>query len=283
MSSAQWLSTLGPMAEVVAELNPTFERKHKLDGRNIGVLLGDLTEVHEAMRMADALEDLPQMREAEWDDAATAALKAHFLKGRRRIAHFLAAATTWQPGQARRPSPMPRPDRYFIFIRDNDLIVEGRYGDSQRARIAQASWSRFYNARMNELKTEVDQLRAEIGPIVQKLGPAGRQLEHLDHALHQSILSRSESQLDRLGVHLLRQFKPLFIEATGALSKKPEPEEVLPWFEPDGWATQYGELVMRYLRTTLQFRLQPLRALVEAACHLQAPPRLRREEKEPTS
>ena len=271
MSSAQWLSSLGPMAEVVAELNPKFERKHKLDGRNIGVLLGDLTEVHEAMRMADALEDLPTMRDAEWDHDASSMLKAHFLKGRRRIAHFLAAATTWQPGQARRPSPMPRPDRYFIFIRDNDLIREGRYGDSQRARIAQAPWSRFYNARMDELKTDVDLLRSELGPIVSKLGPAGKKLEHLDDTLHKSILSRSESQLDRLGIHLLRQFKPLFLEATGALKDKPEPEDILSWFAPEGWATQYGELVMRYLRTTLQFRLQPLRALVEAACHLQAP------------
>ena len=283
MSSAQWLSTLGPMAEVVAELNPKFERKHKLDGRNIGVLLGDLTEVHDAMRVADALEDLPQLEQTEWDTTAGTALKAHFLKGRRRIAHFLAAATTWQPGQARRPSPLPRPDRYFIFIRDNDLIKEGRYSDAHRARIAQAPWTRFYNARMDEIKTEVDDLRAEIGPIVQKLGLAGKQLEYLDTTLHQSILSRSESQLDRLGTHLLRQFIPQYVEATNALADKPEPEDIDHWFEADGWATQYGELVMRYLRTVLQFRIQPLRALVEAACHLQAPPHPDGQAKDPTS
>jgi hypothetical protein len=136
---------------------------------------------------------------------------------------------------------------------------------------------------MDELKNEVDELRAEIGPIVQKLGLAGKQLEYLDRTLHESILSRSESQLDRLGTHLLRQFVPQFIEATEALPDKPEPEDVMSWFEADGWATQYGELVMRYLRTILQFRLQPLRALVEAACHLQAPPHSDGKVKDPTS
>ena len=52
----------GPMAELIAQLNPDFQRGRRLDRRNIGVLLGDLVEVNDSMRLSIALEDLPLIK-----------------------------------------------------------------------------------------------------------------------------------------------------------------------------------------------------------------------------
>ena len=70
-----FLNTTNPVAELVAELNPDFEQRHKLDKRNVGVLLGDLTEVYDSMRLSMALEDLHKLPTGTFEPAAATELK----------------------------------------------------------------------------------------------------------------------------------------------------------------------------------------------------------------
>ena len=89
MAETGFLNTTNPVAELVAELNPAFEQRHKLDQRNVGLLLGDLTEVYDSMRLSTALEDLHKLPSGQFDPQAAVTLKELFLKGRRDISRHL--------------------------------------------------------------------------------------------------------------------------------------------------------------------------------------------------
>ncbi len=262
-----FLNTTNPVAELVAELNPGFEQRHKLDRRNVGVLLGDLTEVYDSMRLSTALEDLHKLPTGEFEPTAAADLKELFLNGRRSISRHLSQCARPPTRRKRLPAPLPKPERYAHYLFENGLMVE-QFSDAKRARIAFEPWGRFYQTRNQEMKEKVDILRNDFSTQLRRLGPRGTQLDYLDQTLHGCIETRSESYLARLSPHLEAEFKQVFLDAREQLPPDPAVSDVEGWFVPGGWPEGFVESIMRYLRTILHFRLQPLQALVEAACNL---------------
>lgn len=255
------------MAELVAELNPTFEQRHKLDRRNVGVLLGDLTEVYESMRLATALEDLHKLPEGQFDPDAATRLKELFLNGRRNISRHLSHCARPPTQRKRLPAPLPKPERYAHYLFENGLMVQ-EFSDAKRARIAFEPWGRFYQTRNQEIKTRVSNLRQDFSAQLGRLGVRGTRLDYLDQTLNGCIETQSEVYLSRLSPHLEAEFKHIFLDARELLPPNPTVSSVEAWFVPGGWPESFVESIMRYLRTILHFRLQPLQALVEAACNL---------------
>ena len=267
MAETGFLNTTNPVAELVAELNPAFEQRHKLDQRNVGLLLGDLTEVYDSMRLSSALEDLHKLPEGPFDPQAAIKLKELFLTGRREISRHLSQCARPPTRRKRLPAPLPKPERYAHYLFENGLMVE-EFSDAKRARIAFEPWGRFYRTRNQEMKTRVDALRGDFSVQLQALGTRGTRLDYLDQTLHGCIETRSEGHLSRLSPHLEAEFKKVFLDSRELLPPNPTVPDVEAWFVPGGWPENFVESIMRYLRTILHFRLQPLQALVEAACNL---------------
>ncbi len=134
MAVTGFLNTTNPVAELVAELNPDFEQRHKLDKRNVGVLLGDLTEVYDSMRLSMALEDLHKLPTGTFEPAAATELKELFLSGRRAISRHLSQCARPPTRRKRLPAPLPKPARYAHYPYEHGLMVD-QFSDAKRARI----------------------------------------------------------------------------------------------------------------------------------------------------
>ena len=267
MAKTGFLNTTNPVAELVAALNPEFEVRHRLDQRNVGVLLGDLTEVYDSMRLSTALEDVYDLPTGDFDASAGSAMKELYLNHRRAISRHLSTCARASARRKRLPAPLPKPERYAHYLFENGLMVE-QFSENKRARIAFEPWHRFFTTRNQEIKKKVGELRGDFTGLLRRLGDRGIRLDYLDQTLHGCIETRSEAYLARLSPHLEAEFKHLFLRAREELPPAPTTAHVEAWFAPGGWTEDFVETLMHYLRTILYFRLQPLQALVEAACAL---------------
>ncbi|MEE2959206.1 MAG: DUF3348 family protein [Myxococcota bacterium] len=258
---------LGPMGDLLNELgHEPREIRGRRDQRNIGTMVGDLTELHGAFELALALEDLAS---AEWASAEFTVenanrVKALFVAQRRKLG--VAIMKREEKGiRGRKLGRVPGPAHYYQHLTRVGAIAEGKLTPNKRAQFAFSPYRDCFDKRMQYLGDQLVALRDDMGFELRRLAPQFGMLEKIDSLLVAATTKATDRHLRRILNLLEARFQEGWNAAVGS-SKILGLEEVTPWFDDNQWLSDFEILMFHSVRTIFSYRLQPLQALVEAVC-----------------
>lgn len=249
----------GPLSAAVSRLLPEALPPPP----DAAVFLGDLLDLRGGVSLADALYTLPPPGGALPSAEAAAALlvrvrdEGEALVGRMEDAFVHAFRPRYR---------LPGPARAYTLLEQSGAFAPKR---SPRiavaaARTLWAPYSDFLETHLKRAKFGLRDLRAELAPRLQALGPAAERLEKLESALSLSTMAETE-RLYRRSLHAVEQrFLEGLRAALKALPKDVDPTVIEAWYAPTGFVSLVFEDGRKLVAAIFAHERARLEALVHA-------------------
>ncbi len=250
----------GPIATAVSRLMRTGGG----ESPDPAAFLADLLDLKGGVTLSDALADLPPPGGALPTTDAAGAL---ILRMRDEIVALSGRLDDAVLNAYRARYRLPGPVRAHVLLDQAGALAPKRTPRTviSASRTLWAPYADFLETHLKRARFGLRDLRTELGPRLQALGPSSDRLERLDAALQASTAVEVERLLRR-GLHGVEdRFLDGLKSALKALPKTPAAADLEPWYTSDGFVTQVFDDGCRLVQGIFAHERSRLEMLVHAA------------------
>lgn len=230
-----------PLLAQLAQLGFASERRSKA---TLADTLADLIDLSDSITLTKSLAKLARVK-VDFGAGDRRSAENEFLNTRAGILRFI--QESFAPGDAGAPFLLP--------AATPETLTGGRDGVQP--------YQRFYSLHQSEMDFRIGKLRGSLRKVLGGHNLAGARLAALDQILNDTVGDHSRRILASLPRLLGEHFVAL---RQGFLDSEPNAVDTDPdsWTQPGEWLNRFNQDMRHLLITELDFRLLPLRGLLDA-------------------
>lgn len=230
-----------PLLSQLAQLGFAAERQSKA---TLADTLADLIDLSDSITLTKSLAKLARVK-TEFGAGDRRSAESEFLNTRAGILRFI--QESFEPGDAGAPFLLPAATAETLTSASEGM----------------QPYQRFYSLHQSEMDFRIGKLRGALRKVLSGHNLAGARLAALDQILNDTMGDHSRRILATLPRLLGQHFKALRQDFVGsrddAIDSDPNS-----WTQPGEWLDRFNQDMRHLLVTELDFRLLPLRGLLDA-------------------